>query len=176
MNYYGDINGFINREHFRHMWWWWIYKVGSSILTINSPSSSLKGKSFNLYLDSVIRWLHVIPPLSLDMDEFYGALRGPCWYLRQLALLSWVISSKNLIFSVIYNICIIHWCLHLHDIECIILWHLKWPSMDDYHEFKCAHIVQIKKWLVYWSIMFHHCRYYNPKCGYDYKCNCNNSQ
>jgi hypothetical protein len=25
------------------------------------------------------------------------------------------------------------------------------PPMDDYHEFKCAHEIQIKEWRLYWS-------------------------
>ncbi len=29
--------------------------------------------------------------------------------------------------------------------------HLKGSSMDDYHEFKCAHDIQIEKWRPYWS-------------------------
>jgi hypothetical protein len=29
--------------------------------------------------------------------------------------------------------------------------HLKGPFMDDYHEFKCAHDIQIEEWQLYWS-------------------------
>ncbi len=29
--------------------------------------------------------------------------------------------------------------------------HLESLLMDDYHEFKCAHDIQIKKWRLYWS-------------------------
>jgi hypothetical protein len=29
--------------------------------------------------------------------------------------------------------------------------HLEGPPMDDYHEFKCAHEIQIEEWELYWS-------------------------
>jgi hypothetical protein len=69
---------------------------------------------------------------------------GPINIQRWLTQFSWMISSMSFTVGVICNKCVIpNYSYHSwHGKVCCNIW--RGPRMDDYHEFRCAHEIQIK--------------------------------
>ena len=99
----------------------------------------------------VSRVSHISPPLLWDMDEMYGASKGPRRFSGALG----TIELDDFI-QEFDTWCDMQMLRNATLFTPFMAWkglfqHLEGPPMDDYHEFRRAHAAEIEEWRRHWS-------------------------